>query len=144
MRFERGDDVEILRAGQHLLQRDVGDRVLDDDARAGLAFGDLAPRAAVDFDRAVEVLGDLVAPVAEGAFGELHDVPLVHERHALALVLDRVADGAVDQPLGAEVADRLEADADLDVRRRASARRCLRARFCQPCAGVLRCRSGSS
>ena len=84
-------------------------------AGAGLAFGDLAPRAAVDLDGAVEVLGDLVAPVAEGAFRELHDVALVDERDALALVLDRVADGAVDEPLGAEVADRLEADADLDA-----------------------------
>ena len=87
--------------------------VLDDDAGAGLAVGDPAPRAAVDFDGAEELLRDLVAPVAEAAFGELHDVALVHERDALALVLDRVADRAVHEPLGAEVADRLEADADL-------------------------------
>ena len=40
---ERGDDVEILRPRQHLLQRDVRDRVLDDDA-----VRQLAPRAAVD------------------------------------------------------------------------------------------------
>ena len=49
----------------------------------------------------------------------------MHQRHALALVLDRVADRAVHQPLGARVADRLDADADLHVvassaRRRAS------------------------
>ena len=66
-------------------------------------------------------LRDLVAPVAEGALGELHDVALVHERHALALVRDRVADRAVDQALAAEIADRLDADADLHVDSRAGA-----------------------
>ena len=52
VQVQRGDDVEIRRAGEHLLEGDVGDGVLDDDARAGFAFGNLAPRAAVDFDRA--------------------------------------------------------------------------------------------
>ena len=96
-------------------------------SRAGFAFGDFAPRAAVDFHRAEELLGDFVAPVAEAAFRELHDVPLVHERDALSLVLDGVADGRVDQALGAEVADRLDADADFDRPRRASVRRSPRA-----------------
>ena len=86
VQVQRGDHVEIFRPRQHLLERDVGDRVLDDDARAGLALGiwhhgppsiSSAPKFA---------LRELVAPVAEGAFRELHDVPLVHERHALALL----------------------------------------------------------
>src|SRR5438067_1064249 len=62
-------------------------------------------------DRAEHLLRDAVAPVAEGALRELHDVALVHQRDALALVLYRVADRAVHQPLGAEVADGLETDA---------------------------------
>src|SRR5207248_664547 len=84
-------------------------------ARAGFSLGDFAPRPAVQLDGAVELLGDLVAPVAKSPFRELHDVALVDEGDALALVFDGVADGAVDQPLGAEVADRLDADADLDA-----------------------------
>ena len=54
----------------------------DSDAGAGFAFGDFAPGAAVDFLRAEEILRDFVSPVAETAFGELHDVPLVNDRDA--------------------------------------------------------------
>src|SRR5204863_1518535 len=104
----RGDDVELLRTGEDLLKRDVGDGVLHHDA-----IGQLAPGPAVDLLGAEEVLGDLVPPVAEGAFGELHDVALVNESHALALLLDRGADGAVYQAFGAEIAHRLDANADL-------------------------------
>ena len=39
----------------------------------------------------------------------------MHERHTLALELNRVADGAVDQAHAAAVADGLDTDADLDV-----------------------------
>ena len=42
-------------------------------------------------------LGDLVAPVAKRALGELHDVALVDQGDALALELDGVTDGAVDR-----------------------------------------------
>ena len=44
-------------------------------------------------------LRQVVAPVAERALGELHDVALVHERHALALVRDGVLDRRANQPL---------------------------------------------
>ena len=54
-------------------------------ARARLPFGNPAPRPAVDFDGAEELLRHLVSPVAERAFGELHDVALVHKRHILAV-----------------------------------------------------------
>jgi hypothetical protein len=54
--IQRRDHVEIRRAREDLLERDVGDGVLDDDARAGFAFGNFAPRAAVDFYRAEELL----------------------------------------------------------------------------------------
>ena len=67
VQVQRGDDVELVGPRQHLLQRDVGDGVLDDQAGARLAVRDPAPRAAVDLDGAEELLRDLVAPVAEGA-----------------------------------------------------------------------------
>ena len=54
--------------------------------------------------------GELVAPVAEAALGELHDVALVHQRHARLLLGDGVLDGGADQPLGALLRDRLDAD----------------------------------
>src|SRR5207247_10074350 len=94
------------------------DGVFDNDARAGFAFGNPAPRSAVQFHRAEELFGGLIAPVAEGAFRELHDVALVHERHALALVPDGVTNGAVDQAHAAAVANRLDADAHADIRRK--------------------------
>ena len=83
----------------------------------GFAHRDLAPWAAVDLFRAEVLLRDLVAPVAERAFGELHDVPLVHERDALALILDRVGDRAVDQAHAAGAADGFDPEADHDVGR---------------------------
>jgi len=116
VQVERRDDVEIRRAREHLLEGDVGDGVLDDDARAGLALGNLAPRAAVNLHRAEEFLGGLVRPVAETAFGELHDVALVDNGDALALVFDGVGDGAVGQAHRAAVADSLDAHADFHVR----------------------------
>src|SRR5439155_6750292 len=112
------DDIKIFRPGEDLLEGDVSDGVFDDDARAGFAFGNLAPRSAIQFRRAEVLFGGLIAPVAEGAFGELHDVALVHDRHALALELDRVTNRAVDQSHAAAVAHRFDADADADVGRK--------------------------
>src|SRR5690606_40850963 len=66
-----------------------------------LALGDHVPRAAIELDRAELLARDLVAEVAEGAFGELHDVALVHQRHRLAAVGDGVLDRGLDQALGA-------------------------------------------
>ena len=52
----------------------------------------------------------MIAPVAEGAFGELLDVALVDQGQALALVLDRVLEGRADEALRAFLRDRLDAD----------------------------------
>ena len=54
--------------------------------------GSLAPRAAVDLVRAELTFRQFVAPIAKSAFGELHDVALVDEGDALALVDARVFD----------------------------------------------------
>ncbi len=103
----RGDDVEVRRPGQHLLQRDVGDGVLDEQLVAGVAV------AVVPADGHVgELLAhELVAPFAERALGELLDVALVHQRHRAALAVERVLDGGADEALGSHGRDRLDPDA---------------------------------
>ena len=50
--------------------------------------GQPAPGSAVDLDGAVLLRRELIAPVPEAAFGELHDVALVHQRHARPLLGD--------------------------------------------------------
>ena len=101
-----GDHVEVFRTGEHLLQRDVGDVVLDEDLVARLAA------AIVPADRNIAELfaHELVAPIHEGAFGELHDVALVHQRDRLAFTGDRVVDRGALQTLRAVLRDRLDAD----------------------------------
>src|SRR5437762_8581187 len=47
--------------------------------------GQLAPGSAVDLLGAEELLRDPIAPIAEGAFGELHDVALRSEEHTSEL-----------------------------------------------------------
>src|SRR5436190_13469556 len=113
--IERNDHIEVRGACQDLLQRDIHNRISDYETRARLAFRNFAPRPAVDFFCAEKLLRHFITPVTESTFRELHDVALVHERHTLALELNRVADGAVDQAHAAAVADGLDADADLDV-----------------------------
>ena len=76
-------DVVFGRSRQDLLEEGVGNDVLDDDFRFRTAGGRFAndchgppsSRLGTEFLR-----GDLVAPVAECPFGELHDVPLMDQR----------------------------------------------------------------
>src|SRR5439155_11759403 len=98
---------------QHLLQGDIRDGILDHQAGTRFAFRNPAPGTPVHFLGAEELLRDLVAPIAKRALGELHDVPLVHEGDTFSLVDDGVADRAVHEPLGAQLADRFQANADL-------------------------------
>ncbi len=102
----RGNDIEISRTGEHLLQGDVSDGVLHQQLVARL------PAAIVPTHGDVgELLPDhVISPVPEGAFGELLDVPLVHNGHAGTAVFEGVLDGRPDQALGAELGDRLDAD----------------------------------
>ena len=118
------DDIEFLRPRQNLLQRNVRNSILDQDFAGGecsflfricrfLAFVDhraivLIPGVGLVGEFA---LGKLVAPVAEGAFRELHDVALVHEGQALAAVRDAVLECRADQAFGAFLRYRFQADA---------------------------------
>ncbi len=49
----------------------------------------------VEFFGAEVLRGTFVAPVAESAFGELHDVALVDEGHAVFVVVNGVLDGGL-------------------------------------------------
>ena len=106
------EHVELARPQQHELEDDVRDAVLDHDL-AGRALAAMAPIEVLLRYRVLGELlaGELVAPVSEGALGVLHDVALVHQAHALALVLDRVTDGLADEAPRAERADRLDREA---------------------------------
>ena len=53
---------------------------------------------------------NLVTPILERAFGELHDVALVDERDAVALRRQGVKNRFADQPLRSEFRNRLDAD----------------------------------
>ncbi len=72
-----------------------------------------SPAAVVPADGHVgELLAhQLVAPVHEGALGELLDVALVHHGDRRPAVLEGVVDGGADQALGAHLGDRLDPDA---------------------------------
>src|ERR1035437_5069479 len=122
--IHRRDDVELVRTREHLLERDVGDRVLDEDlpaserrlllgVRRGLALLFLRPLPLVPGVRlgGELALGEGVAVVPEGAFRELHDVALVDERDALALVRDRVLDRGANETLAAPLRDGLHTEA---------------------------------
>jgi hypothetical protein len=93
----RGDDVELGRPGQHLLEGDVGDGVLHQDLVPRLAAAVLPG----DGDVGELLLDELVAPLVEGALGVLHDVALVHEVHVLAATVDRVLEGGALEALRA-------------------------------------------
>jgi len=107
---EGGEDFILSGTGEDLLEHGVGDDVFDDDFVAGLG-GDLDPRAFADDGAAVGFDSQLVAPVAEATFGELHDVAFVDERDSFAVVVDGVFDGGFDEALGAFARDRLDAEA---------------------------------
>ena len=47
--------------------------------------------------------GHIVAPLAERAFGELHDIALVYKGEALLLLVQGKAKGAAHQTLGASL-----------------------------------------
>ena len=105
VQVQSSDHVVVGGAQQDLLEEVVGDDVLDDDA-----VRELAPGATVDLDGAEFTLGELVAPVAEAAFRELHDVALVDDGDALAAVVDGELDGGAHEALGAFLADGLDAE----------------------------------
>ena len=101
----RGNDAVHGRAGENLLEHVVGDAVADDQfARMILGFFLAHPFSGVFFRC------QLIAPELKGAFGELHDVALVHEGDAVLAVGQSVINGFADEALGAEGAHGLDAE----------------------------------
>ena len=97
---QRGDDAEFLRVGDCILQESVaGDARHDQPAR-----GEIGPELP---------LGQFIGPVAEGALGIFHDVAVVDQGHAAAMMVQRILDGPPDQALRSLLRDGFHA-----VRRR--------------------------
>ena len=105
------DHIVFGRAQQDLLQKGVGDRILDGDFATALRVDEMAPRTAIDHLRTELLLRHLVGDVAEQTLGEFHDVALVHDGQRLAIVGDDVVEGGTHQTGGAFDRDRLDADA---------------------------------
>jgi len=74
----------------------------------------LAPELVLGDGTVAELVpGDLVAPVAERALGEFHDVSLVHQGHRFPVVVDGVLYRLAHQVLRIDDTDRLDADASV-------------------------------
>src|SRR6185437_10766786 len=107
------DHLVVAGTQQNLLEHRIGDAIVDQDF-AGRKLAVVRGLGQLLFGDAVlaELLGGhLVAPVAEGAFGELLDVAFVHQGHDGAPLLDRVLDGLPHQALGAGNGNGLDAHA---------------------------------
>ncbi|MNJ60747.1 hypothetical protein D3C77_565030 [compost metagenome] len=117
------DDIKISWAGQHLLQSDVSDRILDKNFAAiqsillclvgsfssGLFFNSVVLCPCEHFI-AKFLFRHFVTPVLEGSFRELHNVAFVHKRYALTLVFDRVFNRGTNETLRAFCSYRLNSD----------------------------------
>src|SRR5439155_12146435 len=91
-----------LLVGRHeiVARVDLARVVLDGDGRPGLPVAEDPALALGDDPVAVVPHGERVAPVAERALGELHDVALVDEGDAPAPVAEGVFDRGAGEPLG--------------------------------------------
>jgi len=106
-----GEDVVFAGAEEDLLEDGVGDAVLHEE----LAGGDFALDFGFgDADIGELLLHEFIAPVAEGAFGELHDVALVDQGDRPAAVGEGEFDGLADEAFGTEDAHGLDADAGVE------------------------------
>ena len=97
---EGGNHAVLGGAQQNLLQKGVGNHVFNDDVFAGFGIFNLAPWAAVNQLSAKLFHGQVVAPITEATFGELHDVALVHQGQAGLVVVNGVFNGLAHQTLG--------------------------------------------
>ena len=109
------DHVIFGRTQQNLLQHGIGNGVFNDDVLAGVRVLELHPRTSIQQLGAKFVLGDFVAPIFEGTFGELHDVAFVHDGQRLAVVINHVLQRFAHQTLGALLGNRLDADTAIRI-----------------------------
>ncbi len=106
-----GDDVVLRRAQQDLLQEGIGDHIFDHDGFTVTRVLHRDPRAAIDGLAAELVTRQLVAPILEGALGELHDIALMHQGHRLTIVGDGILDRGAHQALRPLLGARFHPDA---------------------------------
>ena len=104
------DNVIFCRAQQDLLQERIGNHIFNDDLFTGFRVLDFLPRTAIDQLAAELFASQLVTPVFERAFGELHDVAFVHQRYRITVVSDCVFNRGAHQALGAFFGARFDAD----------------------------------
>ncbi|MNN33563.1 hypothetical protein D3C81_1473260 [compost metagenome] len=110
VQVQRSDNFEIRWPRQHLLQCDIGNRILDDDfafgfrrllclvccLSAGLFLDPVVFGPCEDFIAKFR-FRDFITPVLESTFGKLHDIALVHQSDALTAMFDRIFDRGADE-----------------------------------------------
>ncbi len=105
-----GDNVVLSWTQQDLLQERIGDHIFNDDLFAGVRVLDLLPRAAVDQFTTELFRRQLVAPVFEGTFGELHDIAFVNDGHRVTVVGDGIVNRCTNQAFGSFFGARFDTD----------------------------------
>ncbi len=110
---EGGDHVVFLGFEQDVLEEGIADAVFEDDFAAGVGVGEGVAFFGAVVDGAKLFFSQIDTPLAEGAFGEFHDVAFVHEGDGLAVVADGVFEGGADEALGAFAGYGFDADAAL-------------------------------
>ncbi len=103
--IQRRYHVVCLRLEQNVLQEGIADAILD-IKRFTILAGDENTLFLIQPGPELP-LGKLIAPSIEAAFGELHDVALVHQGYTASLVLQSIGDRGPDQAFTALAAHRL-------------------------------------
>ena len=116
IQVEGGNHIILTGAREQLLEHVVGDAVFDHH----LTLGDLAvvfrPQLILADHLVAEfLLGQLVSPILEGTFGELHDVAFVHQRHAGPTPVPRIRYRLAYQALRPGLCYRFDADGGVHV-----------------------------
>ena len=88
-----------------MLQEGIRDHVFNHDS-----VRQFDPQPAVDLHPAEFAFGEFVAPFLETAFGELHNITLVHQGHRWAAIVDSVLDRFANQTLAAFDRNRFDAN----------------------------------
>ena len=79
VQIERRDDVVFFRPQQDLLEKIIGNHVLDNDLITRPGVCKAQPWSAVDLRRTEFIFRELVTPVPKSALGVFHDVALVYK-----------------------------------------------------------------
>ncbi len=110
----RGEHIIFVRTEQDLLEHRVGDTVVDQNPAFRHLTVVILPEFVLGHDLVAKLIsGQIVTPVTERALRVLHNVSLVNQCHGLAIVFDRIIDGATDQIACGGNRNRLDSDAGI-------------------------------